>query len=183
MAWALQLQGIPPAGIVSDSGVIDQDRTSAIPPACVADDQEDGSVRAAVGARVDPDVANPNNLPDLLVSRGELTVPIIHIWNHGDPNLCGQTPMTCALRDGSSPTLGVADCRHENLRRAIASQGPSSRSKNFPVCVTPSGAPPCAQHVVTTRKNGVNTDPASPADYQSAILAWVQARLADPAPG
>jgi hypothetical protein len=34
-------------------------------------------------------------------------------------------------------------------------------------------------HVVTTRKNGVNTDPAAPADYQSAILTWVRARLAD----
>ena len=35
-------------------------------------------------------------------------------------------------------------------------------------------------HVVTTRANDVNTDPATPRDYQAATLTWVRARLADP---
>lgn len=179
VAWALQLQGIPPAGVISDSGIIDQNRESAMPPECV----NDAGSRAGLAARVDPDVANPENFPDLLVSREALTVPVAHVWNHGDPNSCGATPMTCALRDGSSITLGVTDCRHEDMRRAIADDGPTSRSKNFPVCVTPEGAPPCALHVVTTRQGTVNTDPGTPANYQLAIFLWARSRLADPPPG
>src|SRR5262249_2435272 len=79
------------------------------------------------------------------------------------------TPMTCPLLDGSTTTMGAADCRHELLRAAIADQGAASRSANLAVCVTPAGGPACSVHVVTTRKNGVNTDPASPADYQSPL--------------
>lgn len=125
-------------------------------------------------------MADPDNQPDLLVSRGDLTVPVMHVWNHGDPLSCGQTPMPCKPRTGPTVTLGVTDCRHENMRRAIKAQGPTSRSRNFGLCVTPTGAPPCAQHVVTTRDGAVNTDPSVPADYQTAILAWVRTRLADP---
>jgi hypothetical protein len=77
-------------------------------------------------------------------------------------------------------TLGAKDCRHENLRRAIVARGAGSRSVNMPVCVTAPGGPACGVHVVTTRANGVNTDPARPRDYQAAILTWVRARLGDP---
>jgi hypothetical protein len=45
--------------------------------------------------------------------------------------------------------------------------------------VTVAGGPACGVHVVTTRANAVNTDPAGPGDYQAAILNWVRARLAD----
>jgi hypothetical protein len=34
-------------------------------------------------------------------------------------------------------------------------------------------------HVVTSI-SGTNTDPAFPADYNAAIMAWVHARLGDP---
>jgi hypothetical protein len=80
--------------------------------------------------------------------------------------------MTCPLIDGSTTTMGAADCRHELLRAAIAAEGPASRSANVAVCVTPAGGDPCSEHVVTTRKNGVNTDPGAPADYQSFIFSW-----------
>lgn len=177
VAVGLQRQGNPPAGLVSDSGIVDVAREDAIPAHCFTDDG--GENRAPVAARVDPEVADPANQPDLLVSRGELTVPIMHVWNHGDLNACGLTPMACTLRDGTTVTLSVPDCRHENMRRAIAAQDPGHESRNLPVCVAGSaGTPPCSQHVVTTREGAVNTDPATPADYQSAILAWVRVLLA-----
>lgn len=180
VAMALQRQGNPPAGLVSDAGIVDQDRADAIPEHCVEDGE--GESRTALAARVDPRVADPANQPDLLVSRGELTVPIMHVWNHGDLNACGLTRMRCTVRDGSTVTLTVPDCRHENMRRAIEALAPGHPSRNMPVCVAGApGTPPCSQHVVTTRAGAVNTDPSSPADYQSAILGWVQALLARPA--
>jgi hypothetical protein len=178
VAWALQQQGIPPAGLVSDSGVIDQGwEVDAVQQGvCPADPDKQ---RGAVAARIDADIVKPENQPDFLVARGDLTVPVMHVWNHADQNSCGSTPMQCHLRDGSTVTLGAADCRHENLRRAIAGLGAGSRSVNMPVCVTAPDGPACGVHVVTTRANGVNTDPATPRDYQAAILTWVRARLAD----
>ncbi len=197
VAWALQQQGIPPSGLVSDSGVIDQtweaavvtqgtcagfDTSDAVPAGFVGTDRADsdpGGVAALI-ARVDPDIANPANQPDMLVSRGALTVPVMHVWNHGDVNSCGETPMTCTRRDGTTLTLGAADCRHENLRLAIAAEGPTSKSMNMAVCVEGGDKTrPCDEHVVTTRDHGKNSDPASPVDYQTAIMAWVRARLAD----
>jgi len=183
VAWGLQQQGIAPAGIVADSGVVDQtwEHEVAAQGTCTADSGNDSEAGGeALLARIAPDIASVDNQPDQLVSRGALTVPIMHVWNHGDHNSCGETPMQCTLRDGTTLTMGAADCRHEDLRRAIAAQGPSSRSANLAVCVEGSDTTaPCDLHVVTTRAHGVNSAPGGPADYQAAILTWVRARLAD----
>jgi hypothetical protein len=104
---------------------------------------------------------------------------VMHVWNHGDPNVCGTAPMQCELRDGSVVTIGSADCVHEPMRRAIAAQGPTSRSVNLAVCVDNANlVGPCDKHVVTTA-DLVNTDPAAPADYNAFVLDWVAARRAD----
>ena len=68
--------------------------------------------------------------------------------------------------------MGATDCNHEPLRLAIAAQGPGSRSKNLPVCVDSDAVTDCSVHVVTPKNGLVNTDPASPADYNSAVMAW-----------
>ncbi|MBV9951460.1 MAG: hypothetical protein JO291_05885, partial [Acidimicrobiia bacterium] len=104
VAYGLQQQGLPPAGIVSDSGVVDVAWQQAVADqgTCPAD-REPKDV-AAIVARIDPELADPNNQPDLLVSRGDLTVPIMHVWNHGDHNVCGSTPMACPLRNGTTIT-------------------------------------------------------------------------------
>ena len=87
--------------------------------------------------------------------------------------------MSCPLRNGTTVTMGAADCVHEPLRAAIAGLGPSSKSRNLRVCVSPAAQPgSCATHVVTNKETP-NTDPASPADYNGAILDWVHARLGD----
>ena len=69
-------------------------------------------------------LANLENQPDKLVARGDLTVPILHTWSRADPNVCGAAPMSCPLRDGTTVTMGAADCVHEPLRAAIAGLGP-----------------------------------------------------------
>jgi hypothetical protein len=179
VAWALQQQGIPPTGLISDSGVVDQTWEQEVldQGTCGSEPIDAGT---ALLARIDPDLANVANQPDELVSRGALTVPIMHVWNHGDHNSCGETPMQCTVRNGTTLTIGAADCRHEDLRAAIAALGPDSRSANMAVCVEGSDtANPCDEHVVTTRAHGVNSAPGAPADYQAAIMTWVRARLAD----
>jgi hypothetical protein len=181
VAFGLEKQGIPPAGAVVDSGVVNVEWEQARFEQSICPGQaRPPGVLAAIQARTQFQLADIKNEPDKLVSRGELTVPLLHTWSRADPNVCGATPMSCPLRDGSSTPMGAADCAHEPLRAAIASLGPGSRSRNLRVCVSPAGAPgSCATHVVTN-KNETNTDPAEPADYTGAILDWVHARLGDP---
>jgi hypothetical protein len=135
---------------VADSGVVNVEWENArFDQGTCPDKARSPALLAAVQARTQFQLADIKNEPDKLVSRGELSVP-----------------------------MGAADCAHEPLRAAIAGLGPGSRSRNLRVCVTPAGGTACATHVVTT-KNGTNTDPAEPADYNGAILDWVHARLGD----
>jgi hypothetical protein len=179
VAWAMQQQGIPPAGLIADASVINVEAFAAGNAAGICTDDNGADRVKAIAARVHPDIANVDNEADKLVSTGRLTVPIMHIWNHGDQNTCGAPPLACPLRDGSTPTMGYTDCIHEPLRLAIAAEGPTSRSHNLPVCVTPAGGDPCSVHVVTSKPNAVNTDPQTPADFLTVITDWIHARLAD----
>jgi hypothetical protein len=181
VSWGLQAQSIPPAGAVVDSGVVNLEWEQARfeQGTCTGQARPPGAL-AAIQARMQFQLADPKNEPDKLVSRGELTVPLLHTWSRADPNVCGATPMTCPLRDGTTAPMGAADCVHEPLRAAIAGLGPGSKSRNLRVCVSPDTAPgSCATHVVTN-KDTPNTDPAEPADYNAAILDWVHSRLGDP---
>jgi hypothetical protein len=180
VSWGLQKQGIPPAGSVVDSGVVNLEWEQARNQQGICDSQRGAGALAAIQARLQYELADIKNEPDKLVSRGELTVPLLHTWSRADPNVCGAVPMTCPLRDGSTPTMGAADCVHEPLRAAIAGLGAGSKSRNLRVCVSPAGEPgSCATHVVTN-KDTPNTDPAEPADYNASIMDWVHARLGDP---
>ncbi len=178
VAWAMQQQGIPPAGLIADASIINAEAFAVGNAAGICTDRNSPERVAGISARIHPDLANPDNEADKLVTSGRLTVPILHIWNHGDQNTCGAPPVTCPLRDGSSVTLGYTDCIHEPMRLAIAAEGPNSMSKNLPVCVDLDAVPDCSTHVVTN-KAGVNTDPQSPADYLGAVMDWIHARLAD----
>lgn len=181
VAWALQQQGIAPAGVVADASVVNIEAGAA------AYDQgacRNGGYSPAgypvLAQRVHPDLANLDNEADKLIVRGELTVPFVHIWNPGDGNTCGTAPMACPLRDGSVVTLGSTDCMHQPVEAAIAAQGASSRSLNMRLCVDdPSKSGACDKHVVTTSGSFTNTDPAWPSDYLTPIMDWVHARLAD----
>ncbi|MGZ6931250.1 MAG: hypothetical protein ACXVK4_12000 [Acidimicrobiia bacterium] len=179
VAWALQQQGIPPTGVIADASIVNVEAFAVGNANGICTDTNSGTRVTAVAARIHPDLANVDNEPDKLVSSGRLTVPLLHIWNHGDHNTCGAPPVACPLRDGTALTMGYTDCIHEPMRRAIAAEGPDSRSENLPLCVDDDPTPDCSVHVVTSKPGLVNTDPQSPADYLTAIMDWVHARLAD----
>jgi len=180
-AFALQLQGIPPAGVVGDGGLVNALQGMAAYSQGVCMNPEFApAARDALAARVDPTVADSNNEIDRLVSRHELMVPLLHVWNHGDSATCGNAPMQCPLRDNTVVTMGATDCNHQPLAAAIAAQGPTSPSMNLPVCVDDDPVPDCSLRPVTTTSGLINTDPASPASYLTAIMNWVNRRLAVP---
>jgi hypothetical protein len=183
VGWGLQQQGLLPAGIVSDSGLINQEAELARVQqgTCGAGGHTiDALTRAS--ARWAPEISDPANQPDLLVSRGELSVPILHVWNKGDQNTCGNTPMTCPLRDGSTPTLWSATCGHTPLALAIAALPASQHSFSVGLCVNASKTDgnPCDRHVLTTSRsvrNDTTISPAYPADFLPVGVQWVLARL------
>ena len=179
VAWAMELEGDPPAGIVADAGVMN----IAWEAAQLGSDLPCGRSEEAatiVPLRFHPSLRTWENQPDMVVSSGRTDVPILHAWSSGDPNVCGTTPMGCALRDGTTVTMGSADCVHEPLRKAIDDLGPGSGSMNMRVCVdNPSLPGACDKHVVTTTGTLLNTDPAFPTDHVGVALDWVRDRRAD----
>ena len=180
VGWALQQQGIAPTGVIADSGVVNQPWEQAMVDQQICPTGRDREALVEVPKRLHPDVTNPANQPDLLVSSGRLTVPILQVWSRADNNQCGSVSMACPRADGTVVSLGAADCMHEPLRAAIAAQGPTGRSTNMRLCVDePSVAGDCDRHVSTSATGLVNTDPAWPANYSQAVLDWVHVRLAD----
>lgn len=181
VGWALQLSDNAPAGVVGDASLVNTGAgAAAFAQGSCNSPKFDPAATAVIEQRVDPSIANPANEVDRLVSGGYLTVPLLHIWNHGDVNTCGSTPMVCPLRNGTTATMGVTDCLHQPLAAAITAEGAGSTSKNLPVCVDSDSTPDCSLHVVTPHDGLTNTDPASPADYNAAAIAWIDARLLDP---
>jgi hypothetical protein len=181
VGWGLQLEGEPPAGIVSDSGVLNLEFEQArIAQGLCTTGGRDADSLPLIAARLDPFIANIDNEPDKLVTSGRLNVPIMNVYNKGDKNPCGTASIQCPMRDGSTQTMWAAMCRHEPIRAAIANLPTPSRSANVVVCVEGGDAAnPCDRHVVTTAGNLRNTDPDAPADFNNAIWSWVKARLAD----
>ena len=178
VAYAQQLSGNPPAGVVADASVnnVEVDQAAYQQGACTKGSWSP-TAQAALSQRVDPDIANLDNEPDKLVTSGRLTVPLLNIWNHDDVNGCGNHTLTCPLRDGSTITATVTDCKHQPLAAAITAEGPSSTSMNLPVCVTTGTTTyDCDQHQVTIVAGLTNTDPTTPADYLTAIMTWADAR-------
>jgi hypothetical protein len=181
VGWSEQLSGNAPAGVVGDASVVNvEEGTAAYQQGVCQNGNFDPSAQPIITQRVDPQVASVNDEVDKLVTTGQLMVPLLHIWNHADTNTCGSTPMQCPLRDGSVVTMGATDCDHQPLAAAISAEGSGSKSENLPLCVALSGTPSCSLHVVTTHAGLTNSDPASPPNYLTAILEWVNLRLADP---
>ncbi len=186
VAAALQMVGYPPTALVADSGVGNRAwqayvATQDLPPeACEKVTLER---IAGVDGRIDSRVKDPANEPHLLVTTGRLTVPIAHVWNLNDPNVCGREMLDdCPLPDGTTPALRAARCNHAPLRLALTRPGADPRSIDMGLCVEGSDpAVRCDRHVITTGDTLTN-DPAMnewPADYQAELLDWVRLRLAD----
>lgn len=181
VAWGLQLEGMEPAGVVADAGVMNQayeNEQVAMGSPC-ARPSEGGAIFMQ---RIHPDIANPANQPHLLVADGRLSVPIMQVYSSGDNNTCGTMAMKCPLPNGTSVTLGSAVCNARPLRMAIEAQGPASRSESLELCVDDpnqdSGTNKCDKHVATNGEY-LNTAPGIPADFESVILDWVNQRRGD----
>ena len=174
VAWSMQLQGIAPAGVVADAGVINLGYEQGqidqgLPCARPAEAAE------VLPSRFHPDIASPANQPHLLVADGRLTVPMLHTWSQQDPNVCGGTMMACPLPDGSSPAMMSADCAHEPLRAAIDGQGPSSRSLNLRLCVDDPAKPRPATSTwsPTTRRCATRSPASLPSTCRSCTTGCV----------
>jgi alpha-tubulin suppressor-like RCC1 family protein len=179
VSYAMQLAGNPPAGAILDSSVVNVEQSlAAFQQGVCATSRFAPAAQAIINNRIDLAVADSNNEIDRMISRREYTVPVLHIWNHGDTDTCGNTPMQCPLRNNTVVTLGATDCNHKPLADAIDALGPTSASKNLPLCVDNDLTPDCSLHVVTTTAGLTNTDPASPTDYMGAVVQWVADRLA-----
>jgi hypothetical protein len=186
VAWALEHRGLAPTALVSDSGVLNRAWQQY-----VADNGIPGSVGCekatqdrgdGVLGRIAPVIGDPANEPHLLVAEGRLTVPVMHVWNRNDSNVCGDTPMPCPIPTDPDQQLGAAACNHELMRYAIDSLPADTRSRNMQVCVEGGDADvACDRHVVTAMVDGVNSDapPGSDGDYQQEIFDWVTERLGD----
>ena len=124
-----------------------------------------------------PDLANIDNEPDKLVTSGRLTVPLLHIWNHGDRNTCGALAVSCPLRDGSSDD-GITDCIHEPLAPAIAAQARRAARGTFR-CASTTMRSRTARCTWSRTRSGSRTPTRQPADYIAAAMAWIDARLAE----
>ena len=75
--------------------------------------------------------------------------------------------------------MGATDCLHEPMRAAIAGLGAGSKSVNMRLCASlPDKPGTCGVHTPTNNEL-TNTDPAWPADYNTAAMGWVDARLND----
>lgn len=178
VAWAMQSQGIAPDGIIADASVTNLEYEQARVDQQVCAGPSGTMRRETLVARSHPSVTDPFNQPHLLVKRGTLQVPIMHVWNKGDANTCGETPIQCPV-NGTTVTLGATECMHRPLTLAIEGLGVGARSANLPLCVEgPDPTTACDKHVVT-KENGTNTLAGSPANYNAAIWSWVQLRRAD----
>lgn len=176
VGWALEEQGIAPAGIVSDSGVLNQPWQLAVQPkpACGRTDE----ALTIVQQRLHPEVGAEANQPHHLVEEGRLTAPILQVWSIGDPGQCGTDVIACPL-PGGTVSLGSVDCLHEPLRAAI-DEVDDGRSANMRLCVdNPNQAGTCDRHVPSQDPTNLNTIGPWPADYRTAMMAWVTDRLAD----
>ena len=124
--WAWRSRASRPRAPVVDSGVVNLEWERAqFRPGHLPRRQARGpGALAAIQARTQFQLADIKNEPDKLVSRGELTVPLLHTWSRADPNVCGATPMSCPLRDGSSVTLGRRGLRPRAAARGHRRPGP-----------------------------------------------------------
>jgi hypothetical protein len=143
--YAMQQSGNPPAGVIGDASVVNvYQGTAAYQQGVCTNPAYSPSAAAVIAQRVDPAIADSNSEIDKMIARGEYTVPLLHIWNHGDTNTCGSTPMQCPLRNNTVVTMGATDCNHQPLQAAIDAQGPTSPSKNLPLCVDNDPTPDCS---------------------------------------
>lgn len=177
-AWSLSAQGIPATAIVADSGVLGEAYKGWIDgePGCGNPNNEGYQT---FRRRVHPDLLADGNEPGALIADGRIASPVLDVWVPRDPIWCGDRQVQCPV-GGVTVVMGATDCMHEGVGRAVAAQGPLSRSRSMRLCVDdPNVAGACDLHVPTVFSDRSNTAAPWPEDYLTSIMQWVDARLAD----
>jgi hypothetical protein len=183
VAYTFERAGLRLSGIVMDSHVLSEALAEIITVLqCLP---YDGALTAA---KIGP-LSDPEHLPDRVVAREDITVPLMHVWSRGDPSCCGETPMTYTDEHGVEHTLGACDFHHERLRAAIEAAPPGGASENLRMCVNDPGtatAGACNMHSPTKIAFDEPTPPGDQdsggSDYNQHIIDWVTERLGDPPP-
>ncbi|MBI5528824.1 MAG: hypothetical protein HY897_21045 [Deltaproteobacteria bacterium] len=180
VAYSFERAGLSLSGIVMDSHVFSEAFKEIIAAGCTAYDSQ------LVAAKVGP-MTDQENIPDRVVSRGDIDVPIMHVWSRGDGSCCGETPITFTDDQGQEQTMGMCDYHHEALRKAIAAAPPGGSSENLRMCVNaPGSGGGCNMHS-PTKIDYAEPDPDGDLDhgnrdYNQYIIDWVTQRLSGPKP-
>lgn len=173
VAYTLGRAGTRLSGIVMDSFVLDERLAEIEVTGCTAYTGLGPSIQRKIGP-----MADPQNTPAALVSAGKVFVPMLHIWDRGDPTCCGETTMP-------GTTLGKCDYLHDPLRQAIAAAPPGGIDRagapvsiNARLCVDDPALPnaSCDMHS-PTKIESIDTD--HQVSYNPEFERWVTARLAD----
>jgi len=182
VAYTFERSGLRLSGIVMDSHVLAEALADIIEAGCTPFDVE------LTIAKVGP-IMDEENLPDRVVLGGAVTVPIVHVWDRGDPACCGENPITWVDDEGVEHTTGSCDYQHEAFRAAIEAAPPGGASMNLRLCVNApatTGPGACDMHSPTKIAFDEPTPPgdqdAGGRDYNQLIADWVTERLADPPP-
>lgn len=177
VAYTLEREGVELSGVIMDSHVLNEDFESLAASCGLPYDSD--LIRAKVGP-----VTESNFMPERVVGRGEISVPILHLWSTGDPSCCGQTPYTFLDDQGVAQTMGSCDYHHEKFRSAIESNPPGGNSENLRMCVNDpatSAGGACDMHSPTKIVFDLPVPPGdqlqSGLDYNAYIIGWVEPLL------
>jgi hypothetical protein len=177
VAYTLEREGIVLSGIVMDSHVLSAAFRKIIELGCTEYEPD------LIAAKVGP-MSEEEHLPDRVVTRGDISVPIMHVWSRGDPSCCGETQVTWTDDQGTEYTMGACDLHHEKLRAAIDAHSPGGASVNLRLCVNAPGTDTpgaCNMHSPTKiaydEPTPVGDQDDANQDYNQVIIDWVTARL------
>ena len=184
VAWALQLQGVAPAGAVADSGVVNYllGEAQIEQQACEGGGRSQAALEA-VGGAVALRPRQPRQ-PGPTSGRAGAADPCRACTSGAGPTRTCAAPRRCRARCPTAPP------RRLGRPTACASRfGPRSRDRaraaRRATCASASARPPARGAAPPRRqnKNGTNTDPAEAADYNATIMGWVHAGSATPRGG
>ena len=190
VGYWMEQHGEKPTAIVADSGVVNAHfaaTQSAIGPTlpdgtnneCYRSDE----ALAAIPARWDPAFQTLDAQHHLRLTSGQLTVPLMHVWNTNDSNQCGARLVDCQLPDGTTQVMGSTQCENRPIHDAIVALPASRHSVDFEVCVDKPGLnypEDCDWHVPTQTNDVPNTRAAAGSperDHNGFVMAWVEERV------
>ncbi len=135
--------------------------------------------------------ALPENMPDQLVSAGQVSTPIFEVWSRNEHSVCGEEVYTIPTRDGGTITGQGQWIMHHAFAAALEKNNPGGASVSHKVCVDrPANISKnpefkeCALHGITKFSISIvgGDRDRDGEDFNRLIYDWVLARLEEPIP-